>query len=912
MPERITRVTLTAQVGDYVAGMDKAARATKETANAAQKLTQSKKEFDAVGKASLALGALAAAGVGLAVSKFADFDKAMSAVQAATHETTENMALLRDAALEAGASTVFTASESAQALEELAKAGISTADALGGGLKGSLDLAAAGGLEVADAAEIAANALTVFNLAGADVPHVADVLAAGAGKAQGSVDDLSAALKQSGTVAAGMGISLEETVGSLALFASAGITGSDAGTSFRQMLLRLSNPTEESKELMDQLGISVYDAAGQFVGMGSVAGQLKDKLSPLTQETRDAALATIFGADAIRTARELYKGGAEEVAKWTSAVDDSGYAAETAELRLDNLAGDLEKLGGAFDTALIKTGSAANDALRGLTQGVTGVVDAFGKAPEPVQATALAIGAVTAAVGLAGGAFLLAVPKIAAFKAALATMSPAAQRAAGVIGNVAKAAGLIAGLGVAVSILDKLATGGPKAAVGIEKVLQALNGGDLDAAFKNGSKSADEFAESLELVAGSGFDAQMERFGEAIAGPFGITGAVGEARTGFDSLSQALAQMVQDGKGEKAAAIFAEITRKAEEQGISVKELKKLFPEYENALAGVSNEQEDATVSSAAMSEGLGDVESAADTAKDAVDDLAETIRGFGDTQLSVNDANRQVQQSLDDFTASIEENGQTLDITTQEGRDNQAALDGIAEAYKEAAAATVENTGKQEDAIPVIEAGRQAVIDAGIAAGLSQTAAELYADSLGLIPGDVSTQVNLYSQEAMDAALRMAQLIRDIPNSKTVYLYVEEQRKSSGAPAGQVGAAYGNTGGLLVPHLSEGSPAWWRDGVVKGPGGPRDDRVRAMLSPGEFVVNADATKKNLDVLHAINGGASYGPGAAQAPAPAPFPAVGLQLLREIRDRVGFDVPVPAVQGALSSRNVATTTRGRA
>ena len=107
----------------------------------------------------------------------------------------------------------------------MAKAGVSTKDILGGGLKGALSLAAAGSLDVAEAAEISASALTQFKLSGDKIPHLADLLAAGAGKAQGSVQDLGAALNQSGLVAASTGLSIEETTGVLAAFASAGVDG---------------------------------------------------------------------------------------------------------------------------------------------------------------------------------------------------------------------------------------------------------------------------------------------------------------------------------------------------------------------------------------------------------------------------------------------------------------------------------------------------------------------------------------------------------------------------------------------------------------------------------------------------------------------------------------------------------------
>ena len=257
------------------------------------------------GRFGLALGAAFAASATAA----ANFDQAMSFVEAATHETAGAMDDLRQAALDAGQQTAFSATEAAGAIEELAKAGVATTDILDGGLSGALDLAAAGGLEVADAAEIAATAMTQFRLEGTKVPHIADLLAAAAGKAQGSVEDISYALKQSGLVASQMGLSIEETTGTLAAFASAGLLGSDAGTSFRTMLLSLANPTKKSSELMKSLGIEAYDTNGQFVGMADLAGQLQKAFEGKTQAERDSALATIFGSDAIRAAAVLYAQG---------------------------------------------------------------------------------------------------------------------------------------------------------------------------------------------------------------------------------------------------------------------------------------------------------------------------------------------------------------------------------------------------------------------------------------------------------------------------------------------------------------------------------------------------------------------------------------------------------------------------
>src|SRR5690606_20264974 len=153
--------------------------------------------------------------------------------------------------------------------------------------------------------------------------------------------------------------------------------------------------------------------------------QLQTALAGLTPEARASALQIMYGSYAIKSATALYEAGASGVAEWTDAVNDSGYAAETAAARLDNLAGDWEAFTGAMDTALIALGSAADGALRGLVQGMTGMVDMFNGLPDGAQTAVFWIGAITAAVALAGGAFLLAVPKIAAFKVALTTLGMA-------------------------------------------------------------------------------------------------------------------------------------------------------------------------------------------------------------------------------------------------------------------------------------------------------------------------------------------------------------------------------------------------------------------------------------------------------------------------------------------------------
>ncbi|CAN5425005.1 hypothetical protein BH09ACT9_BH09ACT9_00740 [soil metagenome] len=415
----------TAQAEDKLGkNADAAAAKAKKLAAEAEALAQKTHAAqNTIGVAALGIGTAFAAVSVLAVSKFAEFDQAISHVGASTQASKGDLKLLSDAALDAGAKTSFSARDAANAEDELAKAGLSVKDILTGGLTGSLALAAAGTLDVATAGNIAATTLKQFNLDGSQTGHVADLLAAGAGKAQGSVQDLAEGLKYVGPVANGLGVSLEETVGTLALFATKGLLAEQGGTSLRGVIQSLVSPSKQASATMDEYGVSLFDANGKFIGVAGAAQQLQTAFGGLTDQERSQALGRIFGNEQITAANILMEAGAEGVNNMTSEVNSLGYATNVAAQKQDNLNSDIEKLGGSLDSALIKTGSGANDVLRQMVQIVTGLIDFYGQLPAPVQGAALMLGIGAAAVFLFGGAFLVAIPKIIAFREAVGTLT---------------------------------------------------------------------------------------------------------------------------------------------------------------------------------------------------------------------------------------------------------------------------------------------------------------------------------------------------------------------------------------------------------------------------------------------------------------------------------------------------------
>lgn len=323
--------------------------------------------------------------LGSAVNAVVDFDAALAKVKALGGDYRKDIDALGNAARELGPKFGIGVSEAVGAVEALAKAGVSSGDILSGGLEGALTLAAAGSLEVGKAAEIASSALTQFGLSGADVTMVADLLAGGALNAQGSVEDLGAALNQSGLVAANFGIPVDEAVGALSAFASAGLLGSDAGTSFKTMLQSLTPRSKEAADKMKELGLDFFDAQGQFIGLEGVAGQLQDRLKGLTQEQQQAALKTIFGSDAVRAATVLYNQGATGVAEWTDKVSKSGTASEVAQANLDSLAGSFATANAkwqSFVTGIDNGNGILSRSLRAVVGGFGEILDLLGRAKD--------------------------------------------------------------------------------------------------------------------------------------------------------------------------------------------------------------------------------------------------------------------------------------------------------------------------------------------------------------------------------------------------------------------------------------------------------------------------------------------------------------------------------------------------
>lgn len=827
MADRTVSVRLRMLVTEYTDGARRARRETASLLTEIDRLREKSPQAyaditEAIGGTGLAMAAVA----GYAAKMGMDFDKQMSAVGAATKAAAGDMELLRQAALDAGRATQYSATEAAKAQTELAKAGVATSDILSGGLKGALDLAAAGQMDVAEAAETAAVAMTQFGLKGKDLPHVADLLAAAAGNAQGEVHDMGYALKQSGLVASQFGLSIEETTGALAAFASAGMIGSDAGTSLKTMLLMLANPSKEAAAVMRELGINAYDTQGRFVGLKDLAGQLQRGMAGLTQAQRDQAMATIFGSDAIRGANVLYRQGSAGVQEWTDKVDQAGYASDTAAKKTDNLAGDLERLKGAIETLAIESGSGAGGALRALTQGATNLVNAVSLIPGPIQSGIVAIAGISGVALLAAAGMMRLRQTTGEALAGLAGAGPAgAKFASGVdkaIGVVGKLTAALAAMQIASAAIGDSAAPGSMAKLNKDLVEFGKSG-------KQAGEVAEMFGDDMEQLKydlttiDTGWWSDFNRgWVGVVEGMTGLGSVFDEslqhATERLSSLDQALTQLAASGKADEAAAAFKRLQDVAKEEGISRAELLKAMPQYAASLddaaaasdlAGAAAERQATRVDMLSMS--LSDAISKAGGFEQAFDSLNGTLLASLDAEIAA-------EQAIDDLTDSLAQNGNQWDLNSESGRANTRALAEGIEKARDAAQKKLEEGASVEQVSATYQ---------GYLARLRETAGgnvELRAEidrliaKYGQVPGNIHTTVTVDTAAARAALKSLEGTINAL--------------RAQGASTSQWASAFQTTMGAVYGRRSMGGP-------ILGPGTETSDSIPMLLSRGEHVWTA-------------------------------------------------------------------------
>lgn len=816
MSTRVISLKVTADVTGVSAAFRKAQNDMQSfSKTTSQGIQKNRAEWETISSQVGLMGTAMVGLAGLAVKGFATFDKSLSGIKAQGGEAAARIGDLRDAAVKFGADTQYSAAEAAGSITNLIKAGLKVEDVLGGGLAGALSLAAAGEMDVKEASEDMATALQQFHLDGTMASHVADLLAAGANKAMGEVSDLAMALNQGGLVAYQTGLTIDETTAALAAFANQGLLGSDAGTSLKTMLQRLTPISDQAQAKMDELGISAYDAQGNFVGLANYAGQLKTKLQTLSPQARNLAMNVMFGSDAVRAANVLYSEGSDGIQKWIDSMSSAGFAARQAATLTDNLSGDLERLSGSVDTVAIQSGSGLNSFLRGATQGTTGLVNAVGELPGPLLSGIASLTALGGGLLLAKGAMMKGIGAISDYRTALATLEKSSQSGKLLASRMTAVEKTAKRAAIALAALEVISIFGSSAQEGIDKANGSLADmaeaaanagtkglGTLDAEFgkvkgrfffwETAASQARDFGDALKQVndAASGWGSFSSGLQQTIAGLFGAKTATTELREQTAKLDQSLSAM-DTAQAQKA---FSQISDAAIAQGMSVEDLVNLFPEYKATLqstavslgqGGLKAEEyaawmkgevpaavKEATAAHPELVAKLNDTQAAA---AGATVSMAEYVKGLWDSANAASAlAGSQVgyERMLDSTAAKTKEllksTKKKTDLTnldTKAGQDAKENLLKIRDVTVAHTAKVMEQTQSQDKANQAMERGRKQFHDQAKAIGYTETQIANMIAEYGLVPMSVNTDVSVTGDGLATAQLRtLKDKIKDLP----------------------------------------------------------------------------------------------------------------------------------------------------
>lgn len=397
---------------------------------------------------------------GYIIKTAAEFETALSSIQAVTKLSGKEMKKVRGLAMEMGAKTKYSALEAAQGMEELLRAGLSVEQVMKGGLEGALSLATSGGIELAEAANMVSTALNTFKKDAMTAVQAADILTGADNASATSVGELKYALASCASVADGAGLSFMDTATALSYFGQNGLKGSDAGTSLKTMLMNLTPNTSKAAALFEQLNLvtvdtkkafewlsksglkpasqkiedirkafgklaeqmgdgkmgtkenekaintmlqqysssAFFDAKGNLKDLASIADLLRDRLKNMTPEKRMSTLKDMFGTDAYRAGQQLYNAAGKGIKAQAKAMMKV-KSADVAKKKLENFNGAIENLKGSLETLAIDIGTPFLSSFAKLALMASDLVNAFGKAPGPVKSFAFVFGMVLAVIG---------------------------------------------------------------------------------------------------------------------------------------------------------------------------------------------------------------------------------------------------------------------------------------------------------------------------------------------------------------------------------------------------------------------------------------------------------------------------------------------------------------------------------
>lgn len=580
--------------------------------------------------ASIAFTGLTLA-LGVAAKKFGDFEATLNRVAAVSNASAAELGALKKKAEELGAATKFSNQEAAAGMEELAKAGLNTQQIMDT-IPGVLQMAAAGGMAVADAAALASGTLRAFNLDMSESGRVADVLAQAANQSSVDMADLQLSMKYAGTGAAAANQSLEEVTGALAIMGNAMVKGEQAGTTLRAAFVRLQAPPKEAAETLAKLGVSVADAQGKMRPLGDIIDQLRTKTAGMTDVQRNAAIANIFGTEAMSGMLALVRQSpAQYDAMVASMRDAEGAAKKMSDTINSGFNGSMDQLMASAESAATAIGESLAPAILSVAGVVKSGVDAFNALPPGLKS--LAAGALAGTVALTGlvGAAGLLLPVLLNIRSALFVLG------AGLNPIGLAVVGVAAAIGIATAAMANMQKQSQRTSAELKTEKGDLNRlvAEYDTLAAKTKKSADEKKRMQEIL--SKIDGIAP---DVISGYDGMGKALGISRGSLEKYNTALEHQInllyQAAEAEKARARQAVATEK-----VKLADLKGELARAQQELNGAM------VTSPARFTDPTGRTAPVETNAVKELRDRIQTIKGLISEQAAL------VRQSQTDYTAT-------------------------------------------------------------------------------------------------------------------------------------------------------------------------------------------------------------------------------------------------------------------
>ncbi|HSA05689.1 MAG TPA: phage tail tape measure protein [Candidatus Gastranaerophilales bacterium] len=395
------------KVGITIQATDKASKAIKGITEQTMKLEDVTRKLDAFGKTSLIAGGVLTAGLGLSVKTASDFESAMKRVKALSGSTNEQYKALTRTARELGASTVFSATQAAEAMQFLSMAGYRANEQIDA-MPGLLNLAAASQEELGTTADIVSNIISGFNMQAKESTRIADVLTNQTTSSNVTLWEMGDAMKFTAPMASALQISIEEASAAIGILGDAGIKGGMAGRNLNIIIARLTDPPKEAADAINQLGVSVLDSAGEFRGLQAILSDVKTATENMTSAQRAAILSQIAGQDAAKSLLNLVSQSNTKLIEYTENNKKMGTAARVAREQNESFTGALKELRSAVEELQIATGNTLLPTLTGGIRVVKSIVDLINLIPTPIKGIGVVISAVAGITLVTVGALSLA------------------------------------------------------------------------------------------------------------------------------------------------------------------------------------------------------------------------------------------------------------------------------------------------------------------------------------------------------------------------------------------------------------------------------------------------------------------------------------------------------------------------